>query len=82
MKLVGEMDGKRVYWAEPGSFKHPGVYYWDGQQNIHVPLTVSRSEVLLWVADQLDNLADHMHVGSGDLAEYAETIRRVVSPSA
>lgn len=37
---------------------------------------------LLWVADQLDNLADHPHVGSGDLAEYAAAIRRAVSTSA
>lgn len=38
MKFVGEINGHPVYWAEPGRFTTPGVYYWDGKTNVHVPL--------------------------------------------
>ena len=36
MKLLGEVGGLKWYWAEPGSFLVPGVYYWDGKENVHV----------------------------------------------
>jgi hypothetical protein len=38
MKPIGEIDGRKVYWAEPGRFTVPGVYYWDGATNVHVPI--------------------------------------------
>jgi len=36
MRELGEVAGVRWYWAEPGHFEKPGVYYWDGEQNVHV----------------------------------------------
>ena len=38
MKYLGELDGKKCYWAAPDTFTTPGFYYWDGESNIHVPL--------------------------------------------
>lgn len=38
MKKIGEINGVKVYWAEPGRFTKPGVYYWDGEDNVHVPI--------------------------------------------
>lgn len=46
MQFVGEIDGKKVYWAEPGKFSKPGIYFWDGQQNIHVPMDDTPSRML------------------------------------
>lgn len=34
------------------------------------------------IADELDELATRNFAGSGDIAEYAAAIRRIVSPSA
>ena len=34
MKPLGEANGVSWYWAEPGRFEKPGVYYWDGAQNV------------------------------------------------
>lgn len=39
MKSLGEVDGVRWFWAEPGLFTVPGVYYWDGNANVHVTAT-------------------------------------------
>lgn len=36
MRLLGEHDGVRWYWAAPGMFHLPGVYYWDGGDNVRV----------------------------------------------
>ena len=36
MQLLGEHDGARWYWAAPGMFHLPGVYYWDGGDNVRV----------------------------------------------
>lgn len=36
MQFLGEDDGVRWYWAEPGLFQKPGVYYWNGSENVHV----------------------------------------------
>jgi hypothetical protein len=36
MQFLGESGGVRWYWAEPGRFVTPGVYYWDGTNNVHV----------------------------------------------
>lgn len=36
MQFLGEHDGVRWYWAEPGQFQTPGVYYWNGRENVHV----------------------------------------------
>lgn len=38
MKYLGKLDGKSCYWAEPGHFTMPGFYFWDGKDNVHVPL--------------------------------------------
>lgn len=38
MKFIGELNGKKCYWAEEGRFTTPGFYYWDGENNVHVPL--------------------------------------------
>ena len=34
MKSLGEANGVNWYWAEPGRFEKPGVYYWDGANNV------------------------------------------------
>lgn len=44
MKYIGTIDGKKVYWAEPGEFENPGVYYWDGENNVHVPMKPAIAE--------------------------------------
>lgn len=36
MALLGETNGVKWYWAEPGEFEAPGVYYWDGKENVLV----------------------------------------------
>lgn len=46
MEFVGEIDGKKVYWAEPGKFAKPGIYFWDGEQNVHVPMDDTPSRML------------------------------------
>lgn len=38
MQFLGEIDGKNVYWAEPGRFDTPGIHFWDGKRNVHVPV--------------------------------------------
>lgn len=38
MQFLGEHDGVKWYWAEPGHFINPGVYYWDGEKNVRVDL--------------------------------------------
>ena len=37
MQKVGEINGRKVYWAEPGRFATPGIHYWDeaAQQHVH-----------------------------------------------
>lgn len=34
MMFLGEAHGVNWYWAQPGEFKNPGVYYWDGARNV------------------------------------------------
>lgn len=34
MKHLGEANGVKWYWAEPGKFEKPGVYYWNGTSNV------------------------------------------------
>lgn len=34
MESLGEANGVKWYWAEPGRFERPGVYYWDGTSNV------------------------------------------------
>ena len=34
MKHLGDANGVKWYWAEPGKFEKPGVYYWDGKSNV------------------------------------------------
>jgi hypothetical protein len=37
MLFLGEVDGRKWYWASPdGAFLSPGVYYWDGKNNVRV----------------------------------------------
>ena len=36
MKFLFESDGRRWYFAEPGHFARPGVYFWNGTTNVHV----------------------------------------------
>lgn len=36
MQFLGEVDGKKWYWAAPGRFQNPGAYYWDGKSNVRV----------------------------------------------
>ncbi|HEV2747526.1 MAG TPA: hypothetical protein VGW34_09545 [Allosphingosinicella sp.] len=38
MTKIGTLDGVHVFWAEPGRFDVPGVYYWNGTENVHVPI--------------------------------------------
>lgn len=34
MMFLGEAHGVNWYWAQPGEFENPGVYYWDGVKNV------------------------------------------------
>jgi hypothetical protein len=38
MQYLGEIEGQKCYWAEPGHFERPGFWYWDGYRNLHVPI--------------------------------------------
>lgn len=44
MQFLGEDDGVRWYWAEPGLFQKPGVYYWNGSENVHVGKEANHSQ--------------------------------------
>lgn len=35
MKFIGEANGLKYYWAEPGHFVNPGVHCWNGEQNVY-----------------------------------------------
>lgn len=42
MQFLGNCDGVNWYWAEPGKFENPGVYFWNGKENVRcTPGTVS-----------------------------------------
>jgi hypothetical protein len=41
MQFLGEIGGKKCYWAAPGIFVQPGFYFWDGKENVHVPIPVT-----------------------------------------
>lgn len=34
MQFLGSCDGVNWYWAEPGNFENPGVYFWNGKENV------------------------------------------------
>lgn len=36
MEVIGQVDGVTWYWAAPGNFTNPGVYYWNGLENVRV----------------------------------------------
>lgn len=38
MQYLGTIDGKKCYWAAEGQFVTPGLYYWNGRENVHVPI--------------------------------------------
>jgi hypothetical protein len=56
MQLLGKINGTQWYWAEPGKFAVPGVYYWDGKANVHVQ-AATPSEVLAMPTEQEVKLA-------------------------
>ncbi|HEY0149891.1 MAG TPA: hypothetical protein VGB70_12920 [Allosphingosinicella sp.] len=37
MQKVGELDGRTIWWAEPGRFAQPGLY-WSTEQFTNVPV--------------------------------------------
>lgn len=36
MEFLYESGGRKWYFAKPGEFTRPGVWFWDGKQNIHI----------------------------------------------
>lgn len=50
MQLVGEVNGQKIYWAEPGQFEKPGLYRWDGVRNVQIalPWPTSNRAVVQW----------------------------------
>lgn len=40
MQMLGQIDGLTLYWAAPGRFTEPGVYYWDGKKNVRLVVPV------------------------------------------
>ena len=46
MQLLGEIDGVKWFWAEPGRFGKPGVYWWDEatQSMVHVTAETERQK--------------------------------------
>jgi len=36
MSLIGSFDGRGFYLAEAGRFERPGVYFWNGVENVNV----------------------------------------------
>ncbi len=38
MTFLGKVEGVNYYWAEPGKFEEPGIYYWDEHRAKNVRL--------------------------------------------
>lgn len=36
MQFLYESSGRRWYFAEPGRFERPGLYFWNGTENVHI----------------------------------------------
>lgn len=63
MQYLGEAHGVRWWWAEPGHFEKPGVYYWNGSENILVmpvaaPSPVAPVAVMLRMIAGIDHLSE------------------------
>lgn len=82
MQFLGEIDGKRCYWAAPGRFVAPGFYYWDGQSNVHVPLDLKERAAALH--ESINPASDDERASGtpgagamGAVIEYRDAIRRL-----
>lgn len=42
MTLLGTFSGRKFYLAEEGRFIRPGIYFWDGKNNVHVDDAITR----------------------------------------
>lgn len=63
MQSLGEAHGVRWWWAEPGHFEKPGVYYWNGSENILVMPVAAPSPVALQGRDAYrEHLAEQAEV--------------------
>lgn len=77
MKPLGEANGVSWYWAEPGQFDSPGVYYWDGTRNVLcVPYPYraapSPSAVQPTVEQAIVHLVEALAQSKGWLHAYAD----------
>ena len=85
MQPLGSIGGKPCYFAEEGRFAKPGFYYWDGTENVHVPLTPPAAlekpapdlekiaEALEWFNKVIDGNIEHSY------PEEVKTIRATLS---
>lgn len=82
MQYLGELDGKKCYWAAPKLFEKPGFYYWDGVTNVHVPLDLKERAASLHevVNPASDDERANGVPGSGAMGaviEYRDAIRKL-----
>lgn len=82
MQFLGELDGKKCYWAKPGEFVQPGFYFWDGQSNVHVPLDLKERAASLH--EIINPASDEERANSvpgagamGAVIEYRDAIRKL-----
>lgn len=82
MQFLGEIDGKPCFWAEPGHFERPGFYYWDGTNNVHVPLDMRERAAALHEsinpASDAERESGTPGAGAmGAVIEYRDAIRKL-----
>ena len=82
MQFIGEIDGKKCYWAAPGHFVRPGFYYWDGRTNVHVPLELKERAASLY--ESINPASDEERANKvpgcgamGAIIEYRDAIRKL-----
>ena len=82
MQFLGELDGKKCYWAAAGQFEKPGFYYWDGRENVHVPIDLKERAASLH--ETVNPASDEERANSvpgcgamGAVIEYRDAIRNL-----
>lgn len=52
MQFLYESAGRRWYFAEPGRFERPGLYFWDGKANVHIDDALAEPKAQAQAKDQ------------------------------
>lgn len=74
MMFLGEAHGVNWYWAQPGEFENPGVYYWDGAKNVLcVPHLAAAPEAPAPVANGVATVEDSQPLPLGGFRIHAKS---------